>query len=568
MRAPLLLLLITAACTPDVATTDQPVVYGTDDRRDVYDFADQTYAARANEISAAMIDTADISGPANAKQIAAGTLQNSFGVCPDERFATQPTAAGCSATLIAQDLVLTAGHCISDSSCNGTSYVFNWSMTNATTLHTITSDDVYACADVLVDQVAEADFAIVKLDRPVVGRTPAVVRTTATALTVGENLIVQGYPSTIPLKIDDGGAVRDGRAATLDYFVANLDTFGGNSGSGVFLDDGTLVGILVRGEQDYVQDGNCYRVNVCPNDGCGGEESTYAFNAINALCDVAPTPGLCECGDGNCDAGGGETTATCPLDCGTDCGDGACNGDESPLNCTDDCGFCGNAACDNGETEATCCDDCGCSDDTTYCGAAHACIPDPCTNAEVLEPVTQTVNSTTLGGLNDFAGSCVGGAGHDKAYSFTLEGETDLTAHVIGFDTGLYLRSVCATAGSEIACNDDVDQQNGDYTSQIATTLQAGTYFLIVDGFDAGEEGAFELTLTFTPQFVDGCPEDPDKTDPGECGCGVPEGECDETGGGDGGCCSTSGNPAGSLLLGLGVGLAAMLRGRRSRRRR
>lgn len=30
------------------------------------------------------------------------------------------------------------------------------------------------------------------------------------------------------------------------------------------------------------------------------------------------------------------------------------------------------------------------------------------------------------------------------------------------------------------------------------------------------------------PEIVDNCPDDPDKTEPGECGCGVPEGTCDD----------------------------------------
>ena len=65
-----------------------------------------------------------------------------------------------------------------------------------------------------------------------------------------QSLIVAGYPSGLPLKIDDGGRVRDPRSGTTDFFIANLDTFGGNSGSGVY-DAATkqLVGILVRGRE-------------------------------------------------------------------------------------------------------------------------------------------------------------------------------------------------------------------------------------------------------------------------------------------------------------------------------
>lgn len=34
-----------------------------------------------------------------------------------------------------------------------------------------------------------------------------------------------------------------------------------------------------------------------------------------------------------------------------------------------------------------------------------------------------------------------------------------------------------------------------------------------------------------TPDCLDGCPDDPDKTEPGECNCGVPEGSCTGPGG-------------------------------------
>jgi hypothetical protein len=61
------------------------------------------------------------------------------------------------------------------------------------------------------------------------------------------------------------------------FFVATLDTFGGNSGSGVYDDaSNKLIGVLVRGEADYKPDqgAHCNRVNQCPSIGCRGEERT------------------------------------------------------------------------------------------------------------------------------------------------------------------------------------------------------------------------------------------------------------------------------------------------------
>ncbi|NKC16754.1 MAG: hypothetical protein GKR94_32545 [Gammaproteobacteria bacterium] len=50
-----------------------------------------------------------------------------------------------------------------------------------------------------------------------------------------------------------------------DYFVANLDPFGGNSGSPVFnADTLTVERILVRGEQDFAPMDGCFVSMVCP----------------------------------------------------------------------------------------------------------------------------------------------------------------------------------------------------------------------------------------------------------------------------------------------------------------
>ena len=95
---------------------------------------------------------------------------------------------------------------------------------------------------------------------------------------VGEDLVVIGHPTGLPTKIADGANVRR-RAGT--YFVANLDTYGGNSGSAVFnANTGVVEGILVRGETDYRRDyrRNCRVSNVVSDNGGRGEDVTYITN--------------------------------------------------------------------------------------------------------------------------------------------------------------------------------------------------------------------------------------------------------------------------------------------------
>ena len=294
----IILLAASAGCAEPqggdaVVEVQGKVVYGADDRRDPFAYADQVWAARAVEFTAALVATSQIDATdPNNIHIGNRTLSERLNVCPDERFASQPANADCSATLIAPDIMLTAGHCINN--CGDSRFVFDYYVTASGALPAITQDDVYACSSFLAyfQSSTGLDYAIVRLNRPVVGRQPAAVRTARTALPVGTPLIVSGYPSGLPLKIADNAAVRS-NGPNLDWFVANLDTFIGNSGSGVF-DASTkeLVGILVRGAQDYVPAGTCNRVNVCPTDGCRGEDVIYAYRAIDDMCGETSSP-LC-----------------------------------------------------------------------------------------------------------------------------------------------------------------------------------------------------------------------------------------------------------------------------------
>ncbi|NVJ21282.1 MULTISPECIES: trypsin-like peptidase domain-containing protein [Myxococcus] len=287
--------------TAPTGTTEQPVVYGTDNRTDVYAHANATLRQRAEKSTVALMSPSDYTVGSNGTvTFNAPTLGSAYGLCSNQRFLSDLTPAFCSGTLIDDDLVLTAGHCItSASACSSTRVVFNFYRTSATGMQTVTSADIFSCTSIVVRQQTSGtpnlDYAIIKLDRAATPRfEPAPIRAGNAALAVGSRVTVIGSGSGIPFKIDDGGSVRDARAGTLDYFVATTDTFGGNSGSGVYENTGyTVAGILVRGETDYVTSGSCRIVNTCTETGCRGEDITYVRPAVNAYCNVAGSLRLC-----------------------------------------------------------------------------------------------------------------------------------------------------------------------------------------------------------------------------------------------------------------------------------
>lgn len=279
-------LLLLGACSPE-KFADNPtestedtkfsanVIYGTDGRLDVYQVTDDRLKTLADS-TVALVKTSSLSSSGSVTSISGKNFGSDMNLCSDEKFREQDTAAFCSGTLVGPDLVLTAGHCIEDiTDCQSTSLVFGFAVKSEGVLpKTVNSNEVYRCKDIVKTQRVNtgADFAIIRLDRSVSNHMPRAIRASGD-VPADASLVVIGHPVGLPTKITSGGKVRS--AANADFFVADLDTYGGNSGSGVFnVSTGLIEGVLVRGEQDFVSRGSCVVSKVCVEGTCRGEDVT------------------------------------------------------------------------------------------------------------------------------------------------------------------------------------------------------------------------------------------------------------------------------------------------------
>ena len=258
------------------------VIYGEDNRLDVYQVSRADIRDVADS-TVAIIPITSLKVKSGSIQIDGSSFGQDMGLCKDEPFFNQITAANCSGFLVGDDLIATAGHCVSSSDCKKYAFVFGFKMLNQTQVQdSIANSEVYNCKEIVAHEYTdEVDYALVRLDRPVRGHR--VLKLQQNPADLGEEIYVVGHPSGLPTKVAQGASVREQNG---QFFVANLDTYGGNSGSAVFNEKTSeVVGILVRGATDYIYDrgAKCTRSNQCPLDGCRGEDVTNISFIINAL---------------------------------------------------------------------------------------------------------------------------------------------------------------------------------------------------------------------------------------------------------------------------------------------
>lgn len=246
-----------------------PIIFGEDDRLDSFEVQNHALKELAKS-TAAQIPNERILPSANGFELVGKSLSDYIGICTDERFASQPSIANCSGFLVAPDIMATAGHCYERKGmCENYSWVFGYkkdSLDQKT--FEVGEDDVYRCKEILEYgfDVFTIDYALIRLDRPVKGRTPLKLQAQPK---IGESLVIIGHPSGLPQKTAGGAKVM---SISETEFTGNVDAFGVNSGSAVFNErTGAVMGILVKGYPDYITDREkkCSRANRVPDDHIG-----------------------------------------------------------------------------------------------------------------------------------------------------------------------------------------------------------------------------------------------------------------------------------------------------------
>jgi len=327
----------------EAAELREPVINGGDDREELPVLEPAARETVAQSVAALMwMQRIDYEQPSALRAV---SLAEAAGVCEDERFADQPTAAFCSGTLLDGDLLLTAGHCLGQDAeeaaerCRHLLVVFDYHLLEGGELALGSGDSVYSCRRVAHYEKATTgerlvDVAVLQLDRAVAApHAPATIA--AGELELGASLLAASHGAGLPLKVDRGAFVID--VPSDEYFIASTDSFGGGSGGPLFDASLHLVGYQMRGVADWKQEGGCLRATFAQTP---REQHQRVETALRGLCDSGwPSERLCgtapACGDAVCDAS--ESADACSEDCpALRCGDGRCEVPERS-ECASDC---------------------------------------------------------------------------------------------------------------------------------------------------------------------------------------------------------------------------------------
>jgi cysteine-rich repeat protein len=202
-----------------------------------------------------------------------------------------------------------------------------------------------------------------------------------------------------------------------------------------------------------------------------GSTSTQACDSTCSWGSCTPPAETCNGRDDDC-VGGADNGFACVQGASESCTVGACTGTRT---CS--------ATCEWGA-----------------CALGPAPANDVCSGTVPLLETARAVTGSTCTATDDTtwtagAGCTASAGGRDVFYRLVLAARSEVTLTVAAaFNTMLYVRQTDCT-GTQVACNDDGPSGGG---SSLTTTLNAGTYFVVVDGRDAAASGSFTLTPTIT----------------------------------------------------------------------
>ncbi len=250
------------------------IIFGADDRKEV--FTQPVIEKLVSPSVAVMVSPVFLKDQGLDYLIDFNSISNSFeaALCKGEKFYNQPTASvNCTGFLVAPDLIMTAGHCVTaidtevrnevTPQCADFLWIFDYKYLSQGVIESyIPANKAFKCKEVVYAKFEHTkqtsknflgygdDVALIRIERKSDRPELPLVQN----IRNNEQVYTVGYPTGLPQKVTVNGRVVSGKYE--NFFTTTLDIFGGNSGGPILNSKHQAIGVVVRAfpSEDYIYD--------------------------------------------------------------------------------------------------------------------------------------------------------------------------------------------------------------------------------------------------------------------------------------------------------------------------
>lgn len=274
--------------------------YGDNNQNSIENFDQTPFAKAANSVGAMVMnsklkrDDKSELYTLEARKLSQKLLYSNNGgyeaqLCSGEKNENLDAQAHCTFSLVGPKTILTAAHCVlngfrlnidwdnpDDTDCSQlpVSFLFDYNAKTklANGPHQFNKDQVYSCHKIkkininyqFLDEY-NPDYALIELDREVVGRSP--LKLASTQAPIGTEVISIGHPNGVEQQLIDDARLMTHKNENRSAYAANLDAHPGISGAPVFNRiNGEIIGIVHEAGQPfflYDKDKQCMKYFSC-----------------------------------------------------------------------------------------------------------------------------------------------------------------------------------------------------------------------------------------------------------------------------------------------------------------
>lgn len=216
------------------------------------------------------------------------SFKEKFHICKDEPIDNSPTIGSCVGYAISKNIMAIPAHCLTKTyySCNDIHFFKHTIVTESKEYIKIPKTQLVQCTKILYSKYDEAKGIDLILMETNIKEEQQVKVKTQNSHKYSKDIYSFTSQGGRPLTKIKGVSINN--SSSKNSFKVRMNFFKGSSGSPLFSKNHDFLGILIKGEKDFIYDkeNKCRRIKKCNRFDCTGEtilKSEFIFSILNNL---------------------------------------------------------------------------------------------------------------------------------------------------------------------------------------------------------------------------------------------------------------------------------------------